>query len=69
MILALAVLSFRHWSPLTYAGQWTRAQCEVRARVVEAQLIVAQSAKLLRTWDFSCADFPEKARCRCTWIG
>ncbi|KAK4049599.1 Dolichyl-phosphate-mannose--protein mannosyltransferase 1 [Microbotryomycetes sp. JL201] len=38
--------SFWHFSPLTYAGEWTRGQCE--------------RAKWGRHWDFSCNDFPEK---------
>ncbi|GAA99268.1 glycosyltransferase family 39 protein [Mixia osmundae IAM 14324] len=42
--LLLAIMAWAHWSPLAYAGQWTRGQCE--------------SAKLLKSWDFSCSDFP-----------
>lgn len=45
-ILFLALWSFWHWSPLVYAGQWTKKEC--------------QNAKWLKTWDFSCADFNVK---------
>jgi dolichyl-phosphate-mannose-protein mannosyltransferase len=41
-LVFVAVLAYLHWSPLTYAGVWTRGQCE--------------KAKWLETWDFSwCA--------------
>ncbi|KAM0786715.1 hypothetical protein ACM66B_002157 [Microbotryomycetes sp. NB124-2] len=47
IVLAIAVMwSFWHFSPLTYASEWTRGQCE--------------RAKWGRHWDFSCADFHEK---------
>lgn len=45
-LVTLVILAWSHWSPLIYAGQWTKAQCE--------------SSKLLKTWDFSCGDFPDK---------
>ncbi|WWD18305.1 hypothetical protein CI109_102755 [Kwoniella shandongensis] len=43
VVLILAVWSWNHWSPLTYAGAWSKGQCE--------------KGKWLRTWDFSCNDF------------
>lgn len=43
-ILALSVWSFMYFSPLAYAGPWTRQQCE--------------NARWLKTWDFACNDFP-----------
>jgi len=39
-----AVAIWWHFSPLVYAGEWTKAQCE--------------SSKWLKTWDFSCENFP-----------
>ncbi|WWC88890.1 uncharacterized protein L201_003805 [Kwoniella dendrophila CBS 6074] len=43
VVLILAIWSWNHWSPLTYAGPWTKGQCE--------------KGKWLKTWDFSCNDF------------
>ncbi|KAG8860539.1 hypothetical protein FRB96_003793 [Tulasnella sp. 330] len=39
-----AVITWYHFSSLTYAGQWTKSQC--------------RNSKWLKTWDFSCDDFP-----------
>ncbi|KAG9002648.1 hypothetical protein FRB94_003741 [Tulasnella sp. JGI-2019a] len=39
-----AIFTWYHFSPLTYAGQWTKSKCH--------------SSKWLKTWDFSCDDFP-----------
>jgi dolichyl-phosphate-mannose-protein mannosyltransferase len=48
VILLCSLWSFNHWSPLAYAGTWTKGQCE--------------KAKWRSTWDFSCYDFYEKVR-------
>ncbi|KAK8858417.1 hypothetical protein IAR55_002644 [Kwoniella newhampshirensis] len=45
VVLILAVWNWNHWSPLTYAGPWSKGKCE--------------KGKWLRTWDFSCNDFYE----------
>ncbi|OCF73163.1 dolichyl-phosphate-mannose-protein mannosyltransferase [Kwoniella mangroviensis CBS 8886] len=45
VIMVLAVWSWNHWSPLAYAGPWTKGKCE--------------TGKWLKTWDFSCNDFHE----------
>ncbi|KAJ7911129.1 mannosyltransferase 1 [Mycena leptocephala] len=44
-IMILAVWNFAYFSPLAYGNQWTKSKCN--------------SAKWLKTWDFSCNDFPE----------
>lgn len=46
-LVALAIWAYAYFSPLAYAGPWTRAQCE--------------KAKWLKTWDFACNDFPVEA--------
>lgn len=43
IVLICALWAYVHWSPLTYAGKWTKQDCE--------------DAKWLKNWDFSCADF------------
>ncbi|KAJ7476966.1 glycosyltransferase family 39 protein [Mycena galericulata] len=45
VLIILAVWNFVHFSPLAYGGQWTKSKCN--------------SSKWLKTWDFSCNDFPE----------
>ncbi|KAJ7367532.1 glycosyltransferase family 39 protein [Mycena albidolilacea] len=45
VLIILAVWNFAYFSPLAYGNQWTRGKCN--------------SAKWLKTWDFSCNDFPE----------
>ncbi|OCF40188.1 dolichyl-phosphate-mannose-protein mannosyltransferase [Kwoniella heveanensis CBS 569] len=45
VLLVVAIWSWSHWSPLAYAGEWTKGKCE--------------KGKWLRTWDFSCNDFHE----------
>lgn len=39
VLIVAAVWTWWHFSPLTYAGQWTRGQCD--------------AAKWRKTWDFS----------------
>jgi dolichyl-phosphate-mannose-protein mannosyltransferase len=39
VVLVLAIWSFAYFSPLTYAGRWTKGRCE--------------KAKWLKSWDFS----------------
>ncbi|KAK4047504.1 Dolichyl-phosphate-mannose--protein mannosyltransferase 1 [Microbotryomycetes sp. JL221] len=46
LLSIMAIWTFWHFSPLTYASVWTREQCE--------------RAKWSRHWDFSCGDFHEK---------
>ncbi|PAV20609.1 glycosyltransferase family 39 [Pyrrhoderma noxium] len=43
-LLVVAIWSFSYFSPIAYGGPWTRSQCE--------------RARWLKTWDFSCNDFP-----------
>ncbi|WVR06165.1 hypothetical protein IAU60_003195 [Kwoniella sp. DSM 27419] len=43
VILIVAIWSWSHWSPLAYAGEWTKGKCE--------------KGKWLSSWDFSCNDF------------
>ena len=43
IILICALWSYAHFSPLTYAGKWTKTSCE--------------KSKWLHNWDFSCNDF------------
>ncbi|KAJ7721344.1 glycosyltransferase family 39 protein [Mycena maculata] len=45
VLILLAVWNFWHFSPLAYGSEWTRGQCT--------------SSKWLKTWDFSCNEFPE----------
>ncbi|KAG8902400.1 hypothetical protein FRB99_004525 [Tulasnella sp. 403] len=44
VLIVIAVWTWYHFSALVYGGQWTKGKCE--------------NAKWLRTWDFSCGDFP-----------
>ncbi|KAI9631780.1 putative Dolichyl-phosphate-mannose--protein mannosyltransferase 2 [Dioszegia hungarica] len=46
VILVLTIWAFAHFSPLIYAGQWTKGMCE--------------KAKWLKSWDFACNDFPDR---------
>lgn len=48
IILIFALWAFQHWSPLVYAGKWTKQDCE--------------DAKWLKNWDFSCNDFHKSVR-------
>ncbi|KAF7300996.1 Glycosyltransferase family 39 protein [Mycena indigotica] len=43
VLIILAIWNFSHFSPLAYGTQWTKSKCN--------------SAKWLKTWDFSCNDF------------
>lgn len=43
VLILLAIWHFQHFAPLVYGSPWTRSKCE--------------SAKWLKTWDFSCHDF------------
>ena len=43
VVLIAALWAYMHWSPLIYAGKWTKAACE--------------DAKWLKNWDFACGDF------------
>ncbi|KAL1662924.1 glycosyltransferase family 39 protein [Schizophyllum commune] len=43
LLLLVAIANFNHLSPLAYGTPWTKKQCE--------------SARWLKTWDFSCNDF------------
>ena len=43
VIVFITVYTFWYFSPLTYAGKWTRSQCE--------------SAKWMKNWDFSWSVF------------
>jgi len=43
ILILLVIWHFTHFSSLAYGGKWTKNQC--------------QSAKWLKTWDFSCNDF------------
>ncbi|KAF7331041.1 Glycosyltransferase family 39 protein [Mycena venus] len=45
VLIILAVWNFAYFSPLAYGNQWTKGKC--------------QSARWLKTWDFSCNDFPD----------
>lgn len=45
VFIILAIWNFSHFSPLAYGSQWTKAKCN--------------NAKWLKTWDFSCNDFPD----------
>lgn len=45
VIVLLSLWSWHHWSPLAYAGQWTKKDCH--------------NAQWLQTWDFSCNSFPK----------
>ncbi|MBW0478288.1 hypothetical protein O181_018003 [Austropuccinia psidii MF-1] len=45
MIMVMAIWTWSIFSPLTYAGTWTRRECEL--------------AKWRRSWDFSCNEFFE----------
>ncbi|KAJ7982867.1 glycosyltransferase family 39 protein [Mycena polygramma] len=45
VLVILAVWNFMYLSPLAYGNQWTKSKCH--------------SAKWLKTWDFSCNDFPD----------
>lgn len=45
VLIILAVWNFTHFSPLAYGNQWTKSKCN--------------SSKWLKTWDFSCNDFPD----------
>ncbi|KAJ7618447.1 glycosyltransferase family 39 protein [Roridomyces roridus] len=45
VLIILAIWNFVHFSPLAYGTQWTRSKC--------------MSSKWLKTWDFSCNEFPE----------
>jgi len=45
VLVVLAIWNFSHFSPLIYGNQWTKAQCV--------------KSKWLKTWDFSCNDFPD----------
>ncbi|KAF8905795.1 Dolichyl-phosphate-mannose-protein mannosyltransferase-domain-containing protein [Gymnopilus junonius] len=48
VLMVLAIWNFQHLSPLAYGSPWTKAKCE--------------SAKWLKTWDFSCNDFYDSVR-------
>lgn len=43
VIVILALWSYNYFSPLAYAGQWTKGKCN--------------DAKWLKSWDFACNDF------------
>jgi len=45
VILIVAIATFAYFSPLAYGNNWTRSKC------VKAQWV--------KSWDFSCNDFPE----------
>ncbi|KAJ6544250.1 glycosyltransferase family 39 protein [Mycena capillaripes] len=45
VLIILAIWNFMYLSPLAYGNQWTKSKC--------------QSARWLKTWDFSCNDFPD----------
>jgi len=45
VLIILAIWNFAYFSPLAYGNQWTKGKCN--------------SAKWLKTWDFSCNDFPD----------
>ncbi|KAF8173839.1 glycosyltransferase family 39 protein [Mycena galopus ATCC 62051] len=45
VLIILVIWNFAYFSPLAYGSQWTKAKC--------------QSARWLKTWDFSCNDFPD----------
>ncbi|KAG8955780.1 hypothetical protein FRC00_005275 [Tulasnella sp. 408] len=44
VLIVAAVWTWWHFSPLTYAGEWTRGKCD--------------AAKWRKTWDFSCDSYP-----------
>jgi dolichyl-phosphate-mannose-protein mannosyltransferase len=43
VVVIVALWSYNYFAPLAYAGPWTKAKCN--------------SAKWIKSWDFSCADF------------
>jgi len=45
VLIILAIWHFQHFAPLAYGSPWTKAKCE--------------SARWVKTWDFSCNDFYE----------
>lgn len=45
VLLLMTIWAWQHWAPLAYAGEWTKKECK--------------KAQWLKTWDFSCADFPQ----------
>lgn len=44
VLMIMAIWSFSYFSPLAYGNMWTQQSCT--------------NAQWLRTWDFSCKDFP-----------
>jgi len=42
-LLAIAILNYAHFMPLTYGTPWTKGAC--------------QKSQWLKTWDFACTDF------------
>lgn len=44
-VIVIAMLVYTRYTPITYAGEWTGGSCE--------------SARLLKSWDFDCRNFPE----------
>jgi dolichyl-phosphate-mannose-protein mannosyltransferase len=44
-MISIAFASYTTYAPITYATPWTRQSCE--------------RARLLKTWDLNCKDFPE----------
>ncbi|KZO93787.1 glycosyltransferase family 39 protein [Calocera viscosa TUFC12733] len=55
VLVGLAVWTYWHFNPLAYGGQWTKGKCE--------------SSKWLKTWDFSCGDFPQSVSDRSCPMG
>lgn len=45
LFVSAAIYVFRMMSPLTYGFEWTRSQCE--------------AAKMQKSWDFDCNQYPE----------
>ncbi|KAF4574353.1 hypothetical protein EYR36_005686 [Pleurotus pulmonarius] len=48
VLIIIAIWNFSYLSPLAYGSPWTKAKCN--------------SAKWLKTWDFSCNDFLDDVR-------
>lgn len=45
VVMAIAIWTFAHFSPIVYGNPWTKKHCN--------------DAKWLKTWDFSCNDYHE----------
>ncbi|KAH8928992.1 glycosyltransferase family 39 protein [Atractiella rhizophila] len=48
VLIIIMLWNWQHYSALAYAGQWTKKKCE--------------SARWVKTWDFSCGDFPANVK-------